>query len=208
MTWKEAVLKALRRLSRRHLTTVLKRQTIIEEELMTIVIHTGSRGKTPEQTLNRTLQDLRDDGKIIFLDNKGTYHLVFLEDLPPADISVDYKAPPRAPATIHRIKRDTAIIARLKSLYEYQCQICGLRIRLQDRYYCEAHHLRPLGEPHSGPDIEDNIIIVCPNHHVQLDYGALQIHVRDLLTYKHRINQEYISYHNNVICHPAAREEI
>ena len=201
------MLKALRRLSRKYLTTVIKRQTIIEEELINIINLTESRGKTPEQTLNRILQDLRDEGKVIFLDNKGTYHLVFLEEPAPIDISVDYVVPPRAPTTIRRIKRDTATIARLKSLYEYQCQICGLRIRLHDRYYCEAHHLRPLGEPHNGPDIEENIIIVCPNHHVQLDYGALSININDLLIYRHEINQKYLNYYNNIIYRPVTREE-
>ena len=33
----------------------------------------------------------------------------------------------------------------------------------------------PLGKPHQGPDVEENCLCLCPNHHVQFDSGAISI---------------------------------
>ena len=199
MTWKDAVLLALNRLAKRYSSRIVTRQKILEEEIDQIILDTQTQGKTPEQTLSRTLQYLRDEGKLSFLDDRGTYELIFLENLNALDIASDYDYPPRAPTTVHRIRRDTKIVAQLKKRYGYRCQICGHRIELKDGYYCEAHHLRPLGQPHNGPDVSENIIIVCPNHHVQLDYGALIINLNELHL-KHTIKGSFIDYHNNEIC--------
>jgi hypothetical protein len=54
-------------------------------------------------------------------------------------------------------------------------------------FYCEAHHIRPLGIPHNGADSSDNILIVCPNHHKTLDYGAMMIDLSRLVLLKHEI---------------------
>jgi predicted restriction endonuclease len=74
-----------------------------------------------------------------------------------------------------RIIRDTKITKQLKLLYKNACQICGKVIRLSDQDYSEAHHVKPLGNHHNGPDTPGNILIVCPNHHVELDYGSIAI---------------------------------
>ena len=51
------------------------RHELLADELETIVAEVESIGSTPEQTLSRTLQDLRDDGIIAFL-RPGEYELV------------------------------------------------------------------------------------------------------------------------------------
>jgi predicted restriction endonuclease len=66
-------------------------------------------------------------------------------------------------------------------------------------FYCEAHHIRPLGSPHDGPDEESNLVIVCPNHHVLLDYGAIRLSKELLASSSHFINQAHIDYHNTAI---------
>jgi hypothetical protein len=106
---------------------------------------------------------------------------------------------PRVPTTIQRIIRDTQLAADIKRLHEYRCQICGERIALPDgRFYAEAHHIRPLGSPHDGPDSEENILCVCPNHHVALDYGCFRIEKAKLRTCPdHTISDEHIDYHNS-----------
>ncbi len=79
MTWHESVRQALKRYVRRHRSPIIERQSLIREELDRIVEETGSQGKTPEQTLSRVLQELRDeglleflgDGRYRFLDNNG-----------------------------------------------------------------------------------------------------------------------------------------
>jgi hypothetical protein len=54
--------------------------------------------------------------------------------------------------------------------------ICGERLVKSDGCpYAEAHHLQPLGGDHHGPDIQANIIVLCPNHHAEFDFGAIAI---------------------------------
>ncbi|WP_075491929.1 HNH endonuclease [Enterococcus thailandicus] len=84
--------------------------------------------------------------------------------------------PERIKTMVNRIIRDTALIKRIKSKYNNQCQICGENIKLPNgKYYSEGHHLKKLGGIHQGPDVEENIIILCPNHHVEFDYGIIAI---------------------------------
>lgn len=73
--WSEAVEIAVRRLSARHGSLEFTRQDLISEELDRIVRETGSRGATPEMTLSRELQQLRDRGRIAFMA-PGHYRLL------------------------------------------------------------------------------------------------------------------------------------
>lgn len=100
----------------------------------------------------------------------------------------------RSKIETYRILRDTELARKVKLLYNNKCQLCGSVIKLQDRTYSEAHHIKPLGKPYNGPDKLENIIVVCPNCHVQLDYGAIKI--EKLIETKHTISQEYIDFHN------------
>jgi hypothetical protein len=72
LTWREAVLQALRRYSSAHETSLIYRSELISEELERIVDAAGSDGVTPEQTLSRVLQELRSDELLEFLGN-GLY---------------------------------------------------------------------------------------------------------------------------------------
>jgi putative restriction endonuclease len=76
--WTEAVEIAVRRLVARSGSSEFTRQQMISEELPRIMSETGSRGATPEMTLSRELQQLRDKGRIEFL-SPGQYRLC---DLP------------------------------------------------------------------------------------------------------------------------------
>lgn len=109
--------------------------------------------------------------------------------------------PVRIKCTNYRILRDTPLARQLKVLYEHSCQICGESIELPDgRKYAEAHHVQPLGAPHGGPDIDQNIIVVCPNHHAMLDLGAIRLRREELrLQPGHDVGQQFIDYHNNQI---------
>jgi hypothetical protein len=109
--------------------------------------------------------------------------------------------PPRQHSTVYRIIRDTDLARRVKALHKNECQICRHIIVLRDgSRYSEAHHIRPLGKPHDGPDTMDNIVCVCPNHHAELDYGARPLTEEDLRTVPgHSVNESYIRYHNEVI---------
>lgn len=108
----------------------------------------------------------------------------------------------RRESTTLRIVRDTAQAREIKTLYDYHCQVCDLRLVGPGGPYAEAAHIHPLGEPHHGPDTKDNILCLCPNHHVLFDLGAFTI-ADDLsligmpggqLHSRHHLNNDYLRY--------------
>lgn len=126
-----------------------------------------------------------------------------LELRDPAEV---YTSALRKETTILRIVRDSKLTREVKELYTYHCQICEIRIEGSAGPYAEAAHIRPLGRPHNGPDHIENLLCLCPNHHVLLDYGGvsiaddfrvlgepyrLQVHPR------HPLNPEHFSYHRD-----------
>ena len=82
---------------------------------------------------------------------------------------------PREQATVQRIVRNTSIGTRVKALHDYRCQICETRIETLAGPYAEAAHIRPLGRPHNGPDVESNVLCLCPNCHVEFDRLAIYV---------------------------------
>lgn len=123
------------------------------------------------------------------------------------------KFPTTRATQVQRIVRDAAAARRVKELYDHECQICGVRLVGPDAQpYSEGAHIRPLGKPHHGPDVERNILCLCPNCHVRLDMGAIVIdddwsiivragilgeNVRAKLNRdaKHKVHEEYVRYH-------------
>jgi hypothetical protein len=103
----------------------------------------------------------------------GLRSKVFVEPSAP-DLS-EPNLPPRANIKTSRVIRDTNITRELKLIYRNHCQVCGNTITLLGRNYSEGHHIKPLGNPHNGYDLASNIIILCPNHHVEFDYGSMAI---------------------------------
>jgi hypothetical protein len=111
------------------------------------------------------------------------------------------QSPERKRQEIYRILRDTQLACKIKLLNHHRCQLCGTLIVLADgKNYSEAHHIKPLGYPHHGPDIASNIIVLCPNHHVMLDYGVIKLDSREIqMNTGHAIREEFIEYHNEKI---------
>jgi len=121
-------------------------------------------------------------------------------DLTPSD----YEAPDKNDIVTSRIIRDTALSVKVKAINSYKCQLCGLSLEMPaGKKYAEAHHIKPLGSPHGGPDIISNMICLCPNHHAELDYGAIKLKKEDItINQGHEISDEFIFYHNEVIYQP------
>jgi hypothetical protein len=134
------------------------------------------------------------------------------------DASTDLPEPPaRFLATTSRIIRDTRLSRTLKAAYGNRCQVCSRVQQIApDKTYSEAHHLRPLGHPHDGPDVRSNILVLCAAHHVEFDYGAIaidpvdelrllapfdaSIHGRKVtLLPRHRLDPGSIRYHHDRI---------
>jgi len=123
--------------------------------------------------------------------------------------------PDRKMGNIVRVVRDTSQSKLVKQLYSYKCQICGWTAyskRLKNLWYCEAHHVQPLGKKFGGPDHSSNILALCPTHHCMMDLGILAVNpanlrmlstnlqepsIGQMLTLKkeHGLNQKYLKFH-------------
>ncbi|MDQ3705610.1 MAG: hypothetical protein M3437_10390 [Chloroflexota bacterium] len=118
----------------------------------------------------------------------------------------------RKDTQVSRIIRDSAVTKYVKQLYKNKCQVCGRVIMLPRQEYSEAHHLQPLGKGHNGPDTVGNVVVVCPEHHVEFDFGAIAVQPSDLsvihidpsnpghgkkltLHADHNLNRSYLKYH-------------
>ncbi|MDP9797714.1 hypothetical protein J2S43_006226 [Catenuloplanes nepalensis] len=110
-------------------------------------------------------------------------------------------SPGRALQKTYRLLRDTRLAREIKLLHRDRCQLCDLVLRLDAaRTYSEAHHIIPVGNPHNGPDVAGNIIVLCPNHHALCDYGAIPLErsrIREITG--HVISDASLEYHNSRI---------
>ncbi|NAS23927.1 hypothetical protein GT755_19810 [Herbidospora sp. NEAU-GS84] len=111
--------------------------------------------------------------------------------------------------TVQRLVRNSSVVQHVKAWHEHQCQVCGLAIQVATGFYSEGAHIRGLGQPHHGPDVEENVLCLCPNDHVRFDNGAIyltdDLKVIDALTGVtiaalrvhplHQINVTYVAYH-------------
>lgn len=143
-----------------------------------------------------------------FLTKRGAWRIGNPERVP------DARELTQSQTSVCRVIRNTQLVSQLKHLYEYNCQVCGdQRKRHRVQPYAEGHHIRPLS--HSGPDIKENMLVLCPNHHADLDYGMVSINpdswtiahayendtdggvlsVRE----NHDLNSDFLAYHNEHI---------
>jgi hypothetical protein len=122
--------------------------------------------------------------------------------------------PQKTIASVSRTERNQNIVKYLKELYEDRCQICGERLCVgKDSFYSEVHHIQPIGA-HNGADIIENMIVLCPNHHVLFDRGVITIDLKNKLVkhynvtdplnnksiiIKHNLDVKYIEYYNKKI---------
>lgn len=109
------------------------------------------------------------------------FHLVKIPDvvMPPIQKKIGQpeiiKPTRRILTTTLRVVRDTKKSLEVKRLYDYSCQVCGIRLEGSTGPYSEGAHIQPLGEPHNGPDSIGNIVCLCPNHHILFDLRAFTI---------------------------------
>lgn len=115
--------------------------------------------------------------------------------------------PKRATATSQRIIRDSKLGKEIKKLYNHKCQVCSIEITTNAGPYAEAAHIKPVGKPHNGPDRPDNLLCLCPNHHLMLDKGVYMIEDDLSLTGikgslnrhpEHEISIHHIRYHRGM----------
>ena len=73
MKWRDAVWGAVQRQATLE-GGAFTREQLIEQQIVQVKEDTGSTGVTPAQTMSRVLQELRDEGVVIF-DGNGRYRL-------------------------------------------------------------------------------------------------------------------------------------
>lgn len=132
------------------------------------------------------------------------------------EAAADLDAPERVETSRSRVVRNTPMVRALKERYGHACQVCGeTRRRRPGEGYAEGHHVRPLGRPHDGPDAESNLLVLCPNHHADFDYGLVAVdpdsyriaHAYDaavdggtlFVRGDHPLDARYLAYHNREI---------
>lgn len=74
------------------------------------------------------------------------------------------------------IRSDTQLVKALKELCDFRCQYpdCNVRIpKTEGGYYIEVAHIEPVSE--GGQSVLGNLLVLCPNHHKEFDYGDLEI---------------------------------
>lgn len=110
-----------------------------------------------------------------------------------------------------RVARDSRPVKELKLLYDYKCSLCDSHLTGVNQPIVEVHHLIPLGKPHDGLDIKENMIVLCPNHHAQFDAGVLFLStslevynifgemVKKEIQNLHYISKDSIIYHNEFL---------
>jgi putative restriction endonuclease len=136
---------------------------------------------------------------------------------PPLKLGTEGPAlPVRRQFTTTRVVRDSDKSRHVKEIYDYTCQVCGIRLDTPAGPYAEGAHIKALGTPHNGPDIETNILCLCPNHHVLFDVGAIALTDdfrllgmpgERLLVLRHEVSLDYVRYHREhfgVLVEPAS----
>lgn len=193
----------------------------------TIERHVAFRCSHPPEDVLVTdvdaVQDILDseveaDDELSKINPKKIVRLDAIENADRQEVSQDLASPDpnRVETTRSRVIRNTDLTHDMKQMYDHKCQICGAsREGPNGKPYAEAHHIKPLGRPHEGPDEPENILVLCPNHHTDFDYGRLTV---DPKTYRvshahegaidgtklyiadpHGLSDDYIIYHNKVI---------
>lgn len=76
------------------------------------------------------------------------------------------------------IRNDSPIIKALKQKHHYKCQFpnCNSIIKKANGdLYVEVAHIEAVHK--GGKSVEGNLLVLCPNHHKEFDYGAREIEV-------------------------------
>ncbi|WP_182884578.1 HNH endonuclease [Microbispora sp. H10885] len=180
--------------------------------------HPDVRAQIVLRLLEKYFQDADHDELLIAVGLSGTSDA----EVP---LNQGSPAPRRRQSTTMRMIRDSALAQQIKDLHGHHCQICGVRLRLPNGSYAEGAHIRPIGQPHNGPDEPGNILCLCPNDHVLFDRGALTL-TDDLQVFdevigqitgdlrlapQHTISVTHVAYHRETarqVTRPASPSEL
>ncbi len=193
LTWRDAVLAALRRYSANNQTATVHRKPFLAQELGTMAAAVASAGRTPAQTVSRVLQELRDDGRLFF-SAAGAYVLTdqavdltredladdVVEDAILRDALLVPDVPVRVALTQARVRVGQDALRRLTlANYAGQCALCDTRDPL---LLVTSHVARWADRPEARGRLA-NAICFCAMHDRLFEHGyfALQDDLRPIL---------------------------
>jgi DNA-binding transcriptional ArsR family regulator len=202
ITWREAVIRGIRRLVNRKSSVLFTRQEILSEEIGHIAEEAGSDGQTPGQTLSRILQELRDDGLVTFIDNQGNY--IYLGDpikveeetLTDSEIDAAIRArkltfgaiPTGETAAVSRYRQGQTRLRQLTLInYRHQCALCDVH---EEQLLITAHLARWSDYPQGRGDL-GNILCLCRWHDPLLEYGLISL-TDDLKLLKKPVESDFL----------------
>ena len=102
-----------------------------------------------------------------------------LETTLASNMKLDYQRVERSKSTTNRLKRNPKISEKIKEIYGY-CQVCGVFLQAPSGPIAIGAHVMPLGQPYNGPDVRENLLCLCPNHHDQFDALGFSIEPKSL----------------------------
>ena len=200
---------------------------LADDDAITFLEHLISRSDLTETARKRALDELKKMGVEPPQKPPGESEPTKGEEPAPSsgnartkpdteEQSVDLRPPKRTETTVSRVVRNTELAKRLKKEYDHRCQVCGQqRQRGKDEPYAEAHHIHPLGGDPPGVDHESNILVLCPNHHADFDYGTVEVNPNSLeithaydnqvdgqelvVNEAHEIGTDHLEYHKTNI---------
>lgn len=182
-TWRDLVREELWRYAERTGERIVERQDLLDQSL-DVFQEEYPDAETPEQTMSRVLQELRDRGEIEFVD-RGTYRILLVGQDEIDTLEEELERPEAKPGTWSVTTREVkqrAFQDRFRSRvipnFGHRCGICGLG----PEWFLDAAHLRPAteyeelaGDPSAG-------VALCKNHHEALDRGVIIIQPDGSLT--------------------------
>jgi hypothetical protein len=222
--WREAVREELARVSNAVGGDVVS-LTLLYDQSVPRLAEQFPDNDHVEAKLRQILgQDLLERGEVERVHD-GMYRVIDLElDADPDAAGPEVPADPvlRRVDEIDRYEarriresllRDRSLVDEVKRLHDDRCQVCGARRGRPSDPYSEAHHVRPLGDPHLGPDTRSNLLVVCPNHHVDFDRGLVVVDPDDLALdhatesidgrlrthEEHELDRDLLAYHAHEI---------
>ncbi len=185
MNWKDAVLQAIERYSQQHQSVQIERQALLHEQLPWMVHITQSRGQTPDQTVSRVLQELRDEG-VLFFSSAGLYVVQNQPlDASREDAADDVIANAIVQGNLRlgdvevadsvgltRQRKGTQAL-RLATLRNYHCR-CAL-CDVQDEALLVASHIARWADEPSARGVLGNVLCLCTLHDGLFERGYFSL---------------------------------
>jgi hypothetical protein len=97
------------------------------------------------------------------------------------------------------IRRDTELVRSLKTFYEFTCQFPGCNVKIPKRkggWYIEVAHIEAVAK--GGKSVLGNLLVLCPNHHKEFDYGELEIFEQTTEVVRGKLNGKDFAIHFRV----------